>query len=362
MILLTALLVLSSLSWARSNASGAVYVATNSASGNAVLVFHRNPEGLLTSQGSFLTGGLGTGGGLGNQGGLILSENHHWLIVVNAGSDDISLFAVRRNGLRLTDRKPSGGKHPVSVTEEDGLLYVLNAGGSVGAEDNISGFKIRHNGSLIPIPGSARPLSARSTAPAQIQFDPEGEFLVVTEKATNNIDVFAVGPEGTVSGPGIQHSNGTTPFGFAFGRDGQLFVSDAFGGAANASAVSAYELTERGLSAIGAPAATHQTAACWVVVTSDGEFVYTTNTGSASVTGFAISEDGALSPLNSDGITGMTGAGPIDAALGHNSEFLYVLDSGSNSISAFRVEGDGSLSKLPDTVGLPKGANGIAVR
>ena len=66
---------------------GAVYTATNSPTGNQVLVFDRSSDGSLTAAGSVNTGGRGTGAGLGNQSGITLSQGHQFLFVVNAGSD-----------------------------------------------------------------------------------------------------------------------------------------------------------------------------------------------------------------------------------------------------------------------------------
>jgi hypothetical protein len=113
---------------AGSNGPGAVYTMTNGSAGNAVLAFTRAANGTLGSPQSFATGGLGTGAGLGNQGGLALSQNSRWLFAVNAGSDDVSAFRVSPIGLALTDREPSGGSHPISITTRGDLLYVLNAG------------------------------------------------------------------------------------------------------------------------------------------------------------------------------------------------------------------------------------------
>jgi len=92
---------------------GAVYTMTNDPGGNAVLVFNRSEHGTLTFGGSFPTGGLGTGGrepdfGLGNAGALTLSADLSLLFVVNPGSDDVSVFAVERDGLRLLDRQKLG--------------------------------------------------------------------------------------------------------------------------------------------------------------------------------------------------------------------------------------------------------------
>ena len=143
----------------------AIYTMSNASSGNRILAFHRAPNGTLTPAGSFATGGLGTGGGLGSQGGLTLSDNDRWLLAVNAGSNEISLFATDDEGLRLVDKVPSGGTQPVSVTIHRDLVYVLNA-----ASDNVSGFRLRPRGNLTPLTGSTRPLSGTGTGPAQVQF------------------------------------------------------------------------------------------------------------------------------------------------------------------------------------------------
>jgi 6-phosphogluconolactonase len=142
-----------------------------------------------------------------------------------------------------------------------------------------------------------------------------------------------------------------------------LIVSEAFGGAVNASAVSSYELADDGsLEVISPSVPTTETAACWIVVTRNRHFAYASNTGSGTLSGYRVSRDGGLSLLDPDGVTAVTGPGPIDMALSVNSRFLYSLNSGDGTISAFRVNHDGSLSPLPGVTGLPSGANGLAVR
>ena len=283
--------------------------------------------------------------------------------MVNAGSNDVSVFTVLPAGLRLTDREPSGGQRPVSVTEKNGLVYVVNAGGAVGGQDSISGFRLSSEGILQAIPGSIQPLSATSTGPAEIHFTPDGKTLLVSEKNTNILDTFALAEDGAAQGPEVHAANGVTPFGFAFAKRDQVLISDAHGAPGiTGSAVSVYELDSDGLRPVGLPSATEHIAACWVVVTQDGRFAYTTNTGDGTISGFAISFDGTLSLLNPNGTAAVAGAGPIDAALSNDSRFLYVLNSGSASLSAFRVDSDGSLSTVPGIVGLPAGANGLAAR
>ena len=154
-------------------------------------------------------------------------------------------------------------------------------------------------------------------------------------------------------------SAGTTPFGFAFDNHGHLIVSEAFGGAAGAAAASSYDFDGGVPEVISASVPTNQTAACWIVVTKNGRYAYSSNTGSASLTGYEISASGELTRLDEDGVTATTGAGPIDMILTRDSRFLYSLDSGAQQISGFAVNADGSLTPL-GAAGLPGSANGLA--
>jgi 6-phosphogluconolactonase (cycloisomerase 2 family) len=346
-----------------SAAPGAVYTLTNAAAGNAVAVFHRAPSGELTPAGTVSTGGLGTGAGLGSQGAVALSGNGRWLFAVNAGSDDVSVMEVYNGGaeLALIDREPSGGDMPISLTNHGNLLYVLNG----GTPNSITGFWVGKGGTLTPIPGSTRALSGANVGPAQVQFNPAGDVLVVTEKATNMIDTFQVGPDGVAGPANAQPSSGMTPFGFAFDNQGRAFVSEAFGGAANASALSSYNVPSNGwLGTISPSVPTHQTAACWTAVSKDGRYAYTTNAGSGSVSGYAIAPDGSVTLLDPDGRTGDTGAGssPIDAGFSANGRFLYVLTAASHEIVPFAMHADGSLTALTHVTGLVPGMVGLAVR
>lgn len=350
-----------SLSETAGSATGAVYTLSNRTSGNAVIALSRAPDGSLTPIGSFATGGTGSDVGLGSQGAVVLSSDGQYLFAVNAGSNTISSFAVGSDRLELIGSVPSGGTMPISLTVHNDLLYVVNGGGT----NNITGFTLK-DGSLTHLPGSTRPLSAAAAGPAQVEFTPSGKFLVVTEKATNNISTYAVDKDGFASGPVINASAGATPFGFAFGRGGQLIVSEAFGGAVDASAASSYGIHANGqLTILSASVPTTETAACWFVVTNSGKFAYTTNTGSGSISGYRVASDGTLSLLTPGGQTATTGIGsaPTDLALSANSRYLYSVNSGNGTMSGFLVGPDGSLTDIGVSVaGLPAGVVGMAGR
>jgi 6-phosphogluconolactonase (cycloisomerase 2 family) len=341
---------------------GAVYTMTNDTAGNRVLVFNRRADGMVEAPVAFPTGGLGSGGSLGNQNGLILDPGNRWLFAVNAGSHEISVFGVTATGLELIETVDSGGFRPVSIALHDTILYVLNAGGNIGQSDNITGFRVRFNGRLAPLPDSTRSLSAAVTDPAQASFTLDGTVLVVTEKATNRILTYRVRGNGLLREPTVFDSAGPTPFGFAVGKRGQLFVSEAFGGAPNASAVSSYLVSRTGnLQVISPSVETTQTAVCWVVVSNDGRVAFTTNTGSGTLSTYNIDFQGSLE-LRA-GIAGETGAGsgPLDLTLTNNGRFLYALARLGGSIEAFRVSIGGNLTPL-QSIAIPTTANGLAAR
>ena len=338
---------------------GAVYLMSNAAGPNQILVFERAANGTLTAAAPVATGGMGTGSGLGNQGALALTDDGRWLLAVNPGSDDVSLLRVTPHGLVLSDRAPSGGDLPISVTVHDNLVYVLNG----GTPNTISALRLGHDGRLAPLPGSSRSLSGAAVGPAQIGFSPTGRVLVVTEKGTNMITTYTVGRGGWASGPTSSPAAGQTPFGFAFDRAGLLIVSEAFGGAPDASTMSSYRVGWNGeVRVLDGTVATTETAACWIVVSKNGRYAYSTNAGSGTISGMRVGFRGNLELLDADGVTGNTGPGssPLDAAFSGNGRYLYVLASGHAEVGVFREEADGSLTALPSAGGLPATANGMA--
>ncbi len=337
---------------ASADAPGAVYALTNAAGANAVAIYARSVDGSLTWLGSVATGGSGAGSSLGSQGAVALSDDGRWLFAVNAGSNDISSFAVTESGLALTSRVASGGIRPISVTVHDNVVYVLNAGG----DGNISGFTVGNGGALTPIAGSTRSLSGSAVGPAQVSFSPNGRWLVVTEKATNRLDVYAVGSDGSASAAVTTASAGGTPFGFAFGHRDELFVSEAAGSA------SSYEIDDSGALALASGAVlTHQGAPCWAAVTKNGKFGYTANAQGGSISGFAIANDGSIGLIDADGRTAVVGGGNVDLAVSGNSRYLYQLTA-NRSISGFRIEADGHLTAVGNVVGLPPSTVGLVAR
>jgi 6-phosphogluconolactonase (cycloisomerase 2 family) len=363
-------LLLNAASLAQERRDAVVYTMSNDPAGNAVLAFNL-ADGRLTAAGAFPTGGTGSGGrepdfGLGNAHALQLSEDNRLLFVVNPGSNDISVFAVRDDGLELLDRVNSGGKQPVSVAVHGDLVYVLNGGGNVGAVDNITGFRVHADGKLTEISNSTRPLSAAATAPAQIQFLPDGSVLVVTEKSTNVIDTFTVGADGRATGPIVTQADAQTPFGFDIANRNQLFISDDFNDAPGAGALSSYTIDHNdNIHLVSSVVPAHQSGACWVAVDKSGRFAFLANTVASTTSTFAINkEDGSVTLVNSF----PSPSHATDLAFSHNGRFLFALApdqtfQASPGIRVWRFNpDDGSVTPLPGVTGLPRSVDGLVAR
>jgi 6-phosphogluconolactonase len=288
---LTVALAVTLTSAIRSNAqddhsSGAVFVMTNSADRNEIISFRRAADGALQQSRKFATGGRGTGGNtdpLESQGSLILSDDHSWLFAVNGGSGEISVFYVQGPRLVLTDKEASGGSEPNAIAQHGSLVYVLNVGGS----SDVVGFRF-FGGHLQRIPNSIRFLTTNNSEAASITFSPDGQFLAVTERATNNIDVFRVQADGTLSPIVVNAGGGPGVFAARFAPDGALLDSETGpAGGNNASTISSYAVAANGtLTPISLGVPTQGNANCWNAITPNGKFVYASNAGSATISGF----------------------------------------------------------------------------
>jgi DNA-binding beta-propeller fold protein YncE len=114
---------------------------------------------------------------------------------------------------------------------------------------------------------------------------------------------------------------------------------------------------------ISASVPTLGAASCWNAVTPNGEWVYTSNAGSSTISGFTIGKNGTLTALPGTIVgTNPAGATNLDITISADGKFLYSLDAKVGTISIFGIQSDGTLSNLGTVGGLPQdvGFNGIA--
>ena len=248
---------------------GHVYVNDNTAGRNTIGAFDRHADGTLTPEpGSpFPAGGAGTGAGLASQGAIQFSADGRYVLAVDAGSNQISVLRVHRDG-RLSPVRggvvSSGGTLPDSIAVHGSLVYVANSG---TGGSNYTGFRL-FGGHLFRIPGSTVTLAA-DAAPGDVLFNGTGTKLAGTEVGPSKIDSFTVGFGGRLTAaPGSPFpAQGLGPFGSEFRptNPSQLFVSNAHNTAPNSGTVSAYRDSRNGtLTPVAdSPFADNQMAPCW---------------------------------------------------------------------------------------------------
>jgi 6-phosphogluconolactonase (cycloisomerase 2 family) len=339
---------------------------SNAASKNEVIAFERAANGTLGESVSYDTHGRGSGGitdPLESQGSLTLSHDRSLLFAVNAGSGDITIFNVHKSAaLSFLSKIPSGGAQPSAIAEFNGLVYVLNSGGA----GSLVGFHLDNGGRLEQIKNSTAFLTGTTTGGASLAFSPDGQFLVATERVANNIDVFHIQPDGTLSPIVVNPNPAPGTFSVAFAPEGAAIVSETGpAGATNGSTISSYKVNANGtVTAITHSLATFAAGNCWNAITPDGRWVYVSNSGSDNISGFNIGKDGSLTPIGGTVLgNNPSGSHNVDIAVSADGKFVYTINSQSGNIGVFAInQQDGSLTGLGQAGDLPKsvGFNGIA--
>jgi 6-phosphogluconolactonase len=368
--------------------AGTVYAMTNDAAHNAVVRYARHDDGKLEYRDTTLTGGQGTGSKvipalevdgvdpLTSQHSLALAPDRSVLIASNTGDDTVTSFRVDEHGeLRAVSRSSSGGRFPNSIAIHRDLVYVANAGDPAhGAAASVTGFRIDKRGALHRISGATGALGSPGAQPTQAVFSPDGSRLVVSDVATNHIVVFPVRADGTLGTATINASAGGNPFGMIFVSRDTLLVSEAQGIVPGAASVSSYRLTGTQLSAISPAVGNGQTAACWLSLTRDRRFAYSSNTanfggagGFGDISIYAVSPVGALTLIEGAAVPraplpGGVSSGPVDSLISVDGRYLYQQYSGLGVVGAFAIGDDGRLTPIADGDGgqLPVlGAEGL---
>ena len=391
---------------ANSSASGWIYINANNAppNQNAVVAIPYGPNGSPAPgrARSFLTGGTGTPlvlplpNSVGTTAGdhqVLLSANNKLLFAVNQGSNSIAIFHVNGHTGALTpvEGSPffSGGMAPVGlgfagnalVVADHGIIAPFNPLGSSppGPSDLVS-FQVSASGTLAQV---------SSTAP-----DPDGLIDATVSPRGNEIVTSGFYPEIVphatfptfgpqlirsveLSGAGAltQAQAFPIPASFTEGLHLPSFIPPAlyrlpFGVAVNpdptkpyvyvaatvAGKIAVYNYSNRAdltltssvhnLAPGGGP-----TAACWFATSKNGQFLYSSDSVSQSLTTFAISSNG--STLTNLGLTPLKSMGTSDAlAFDPTGRWLYIIGNHDDPDSP-RPEG----IKGPEVKPAPLNAN-----
>lgn len=395
-----------------SGTGGHLYMQTNERE-NRVVHYLRSADGRLTEADRCPTGGSGAGPlnfranpmGLVAEGAnsMILTSDHRLLFVTNVGDNSVSSFAVGSDGqLRLLDVIPTGSAVTGQLGTAKSLaygassrtLYVLHTIGS----DNIRLMSVDDDGMLVARPESytAAPSDKPGRLNTMVVVSPDDRFLLVGASIDqfptvnpdgtanlwferdgkphsifpNNPDgdgwaVFPIGECGRLGEPTFQDAGGSSPWCPLFLRH----RPDRFAiGYATSDGVSLATLASDGRISVG-PVAEADTsrgkpsALCWMTITPDDHFLFTTMTGYGYITSWRINDDAvsiakdpACTPIPGDGtfrgLGGMVTSGPTDIWISPDGSIVYQIYPNAARLVGYQVQLDGSLEEIT-TVEIP---------
>ncbi|TQV67807.1 beta-propeller fold lactonase family protein [Exilibacterium tricleocarpae] len=361
-----------------------LYTVSNVAGDNSIIGYRVRANGSLRElAGSpFPTGGSGAGAVIFNQAGLVASEDERFLFAVNPGSNSISVMEVRGNGsLRPLIGSPfsSGGVFPVSIALRGDLLYVSHLGTDFSTCEfcDIRGFRVNINGRAVtasPLPEATVSFDVNPPrVPFAIGFNPAGDVLVAARfpfspqpPETSNIDTFQVD---SVTGrltpapgsPSVSQDPQPIGFGFRPTNPTQLLISNVVAINEQPGSMSSYLMAETGQIA---PIVDEsfpsggQEATCWVEFTSNGRYVFATNTFSDSITTYEMDEAGLLRIIEVEPVPNEASveAWPLEIVISNDDSYIYTVHGQGGYVSSYETT-DGRIEALRSQPGpLPPGS------
>ncbi len=272
-----------------------------------------------------------------------VAEDKRFVYVGNAGSNDVSAFALSPTTGAMTAVPGSpfaAGTDPQAMTLYGPNLYVANAG-----SDNVSVYSIDVNtGALAGVS-----TVATGKSPTSIVVDPFGGIAFVANHGGSN-DISAFFYYDLTPVPGSPFPAGGNPLGLVVGGVGAggKFLYTANPDATNPS-ISGFSVdsTTGVLSPLsGSPfplPVSH-----YMATDQTGAYLYVTS--GASIVGYAIDADtGALTAL--PGFPVAAGANAYSITVDLTNQFLYVANEGAANIAGFRL--DASTGALTPMAGSP---------
>lgn len=334
---------------------------------NEVLVSERDADGRLTVVQRLATGGAGTGAYL-HTSGAVARLGTDRVLVVNAGSDTVTVLVREDGRLRVQSTFPAGGTTPTSIAVAGDRVYVMSTGIPSENEPDptprlaaplVQGFHVDADGRATPIPGAwallpgacpSYPCEA-STIFAQVAASPDGRALMVTASSRHRLLTWAIEADGSLrSLPGVT-ATVPGPYGLAWARSGTAVVVGSRGPRSMAEAMSG-TVGAAGWQHVTASVATGQSGACWAALSPAEDRAYIIDAGtldpsdpSPGITTMALGRDGELAILGATDVPWDLDRFPADAATSTDGRTLYAVSNVGYYV--FDIDDDGIATYAP---------------
>jgi 6-phosphogluconolactonase len=166
----------------------------------------------------------------------------------NAPLGLIAGFSVTAGKLQLANLTSSAGLNPfgIAINPAGNYLYIGNT-----SSNSISVFSISSAGALTQVPES--PLEDIYNGPVALQIDPKGQFLYVANQASNNVAVYSITAS---TGLPVGLTTSTTTFSFITESTPSVLTFDPDGGhlyigsQATTAGIQAFEVTDGNLNPV----------------------------------------------------------------------------------------------------------------
>jgi 6-phosphogluconolactonase (cycloisomerase 2 family) len=226
-----------------------LYINNDASSNNTVSAYSVNHAGIPTElPGSpFATGGSGTTGPAIQFNPPQITTAKHFLYASNDFDSNIAAFEIEHDGtLETVAGSPfaagtvencAGSASvvcegiPLAATPHGKYLFAGHPGASTmfPGSSEIYGYRIGHDGALVPVPGS--PFNSGGPNPSFLKVTPDGHTLLALLETptgtTNQIAVFRIGEHGVLTQvPGSPFSTGNHAAAFDISCNGEVYVAE----------------------------------------------------------------------------------------------------------------------------------------
>jgi 6-phosphogluconolactonase (cycloisomerase 2 family) len=374
--LLTLVLVVSTVAAAQVNA---VYVESNigQVQGKNSVYAYKNSAGVLTpiTGSPFKTGGSGVfetnsvfSPGFQADQEIVVNSAGTLLLAVNGDSDTITSFAINTDGslVNLTSAN-SNGQDPVSIgldeTSPAGVMVtVVNQADDplqTGGIPNINTFTLNEaTGVLTPVANSTINYPTGSL-PAQALVSPSGKFVFVVQFMGGGLFTsYSVGSTGLLT-----TINSMLPVrGPVFlGAAAHPKLRSVYVGMPAVNQMAVYTYNTGGSLAFAKDIVNPGSLICWLTTDPGGNHLYTSETGTRTITVYNISGSNYLKPAQVQHFTLKPGTDePTNVKLDPTGLFLYVLglqpngQTPGNFLHVLNVSSvDGSLTETVNPIKIP---------
>jgi 6-phosphogluconolactonase (cycloisomerase 2 family) len=387
-------------------AGGNLFMQTNEVE-NAIIHYHWSANGALAEVERVATGGAGSGelspiyhtnrpNHFEGAGSVVLTPDRRFLFATNGGDNSVSSFAVDKEGrltlldVKRTGNPQNGGAKSVAYAPSSRTLFVVHTFGP----DHLRLMSVDGEGKLTPRPErySVNTMDWPNRVPTMAVLSPDGKFLfvgttfdelpsrknpdgslilwiphkdgalhVIASNAPDpdGIVVFPVGGDGALGEPSLYDAKGASPFYIAFlhNRPDTFVV-----GYAVSNGVSIGKVDANGKIIVSAPVTLDTSAGlpselCWLAVSPNDRWVFTTNFGYSTVSSYridgnvlSIAKDPASPKVPGDGtfraIDGVVSSGPSDSWISPDGAYLYQIYGNASRLVGYATKPDGSLEEV----------------